>query len=239
MDKSMISETLSLWEVAHRWAGEEHIKSNDDVMSYAVKDSLRFMVRNALNADLGLATRDGELIKANYYMPPLFEWFDEVLEEDEKDDEEARQDALERYNQYVIEKLKPHNREIQGFDEALQSDYFSKELFDNKFVFRGMLIRCCLMHGVEPPQFWTTPELIEIEREWLEENPGGVEQQEEIYDREICRALAQTFWMLDESMLLSAIYKHPAFQQFGNARLYSYPTIRKWIRDLEPALDKE
>lgn len=206
----IVSDYLSLWEVAHRWHGIDPNKTEPASLPLVVQDTLRYLCRAVLDGEIGLYRP--ECINAT---DGAGEYFREV-----------------RY--CAVDELPIALRSC-----AFARDC-DKSVLDDHLISRHELFERYMWRGGEFPDFWEDEKLITdlggVFREpAAQEDQKAPKPNSSLFDQSLCQAIAKALWDIDPSMTIEAMTKHPSILKYGNGGLYKGKnTLRDWLSPVAP-----
>lgn len=207
----IVSDYLSIWEVAHRWHGIDPNKSDPLDLPLVVQDSLRHLCGAVLNGEVSLYVTD--VIEAN--------------------DENNNYYREVRY--YPVEEL-PIALQSCAFSRE-----YDKSNLDDHLISRQNLFERSIHGTGEFPDFWEDEKLITdlggvFVGEADQERQKQPSQNSSLFDQSLCKAIAKTLWDIFPKMTIEAMTKHPAILKYGNGALYKGKnTLRDWLSPVAPA----
>lgn len=227
---------LSLWEIAHRWHDEDPSQTNPKALPLAVQDTIRVLTNALCMDDLHVLSPRGvqswnwnDIPSREDFIPP-----DPTMKRDSVEFDEA-------YGDFQEWRLKPHHDAIDGLEACHDRREFDRARLEDIHLSAPELLEYCLERGINPPRFWFSESDIlaaQNAREPISDSEGQTTKGRHSnthLDRELCRAIASTLWLLNPTLTIADIVKHDAIQRFGNGRQYTGKnTIRNWIKDLDP-----
>lgn len=202
----VISDYLSLWEVAHRWHGVDPNKTESTDLPLVVQDTIRYLCTSVLKGQISLYEADAIDGGDEYRDIRYF-----VLEELPDAIEECA--FLRKYDKAVLDDLviSRHNLfERHIWDQGKFPDFWE----DEKLItdLRGIF--------TEP-----TPK-----EDQKQPSPNS-----SLFDQSLCQAIAKALWDIDPNMTIEAMTKHPAILKYGNGGLYrGKNTLRDWLSPVAP-----
>jgi hypothetical protein len=144
---------MSLWELAHRWAGENPLIDRGKEIPVIVQDILRCLMWGQIEHTLSVSRPSGHVVKNWRYIGSWKEFVTGVDNNKVSDDERR-----ELYVEYMSDVVKEHDDII-----SKHSDYLNKAKYDKIYlslvhVDQGELVDFCIREEIEPPFFWISEE---------------------------------------------------------------------------------
>lgn len=208
----IVSDYLSLWEVAHRWHDFDPNKTDPSDLPLVVQDTLRYLCREVLSGEISL------------YRPECI-------------DARATDGSGDYYREvryYLIEELPDA---FQGC--AFARDY-DKSVLDDHLISRHNLFERSIWGHGKFPNFWEDEKLITdlggVFREpTAQEGQKAPSPNSSLFDQSLCQAIAQTLWDIYPYMTIAAMTKHPSILKYGNGGQYKGKnTLRDWLSPVAP-----
>ncbi|MGA9165214.1 MAG: hypothetical protein WBZ31_12230 [Thiobacillus sp.] len=206
----IVSDYLSLWEVAHRWHGVDPNKTDASDLPLAVQDALRYLCGAVLSGDVPLYISDAiDASDGNGH------YFREI-----------------RY--YAVEELPP------ALQSCAFARKYDKSILDDHLISRHNLFERSIWEHGQFPDFWEDEKLITdlggVFREpTAQEVPKPPSPNSSLFDQSLCQAIAKTLWDIYPNMTIEAMTKHPSILKFGNGGLYKGKnTLRDWLSPVAP-----
>lgn len=175
----------------------------------------------------------------------------EGINPDEIDEEEEYQDFIENRTRRYMDA-------IEDLEQCYKHRTYDKEKLEGICFDQYDLYKYCRENEIDLPSFWfgvRTNDIKWYEKRYAQEKgeqntetlnesttvPASRKRHNERdQDRELCRAIASTLWLIDSKMTIKDITGHESIQRFGNGKLYTgRDTIRNWIKDLDPRKAEE
>lgn len=206
----IISNYLSLWEVAHRWHNVDPNKTDSGDLPLTVQDTLRALCSALLNSGLNLY----------------------LLEAISATEEQSR------YNKNEI--IAIHVPELPPAIErcAFKREYDKPDL-DTYCIFRHDLFEYSIHANTVFPAFWEDEKLITdmggVFVDALPKEQKPPRPNSSLFDQSLCQAIAKTLWDIHPNMTIEAMTKHPSILKYGNGALYKGKnTLRDWLSPVAP-----
>lgn len=191
--KSFISvvNRMSLWEVAHRWAGQHPDETITKYLPTEVNDILMAMMKAQIDSELWVVNETGTALKDWTY---ISSW-EEFVPVSNQDWDGTREDLRELYLQYMERVVKRHDEYIdRHWDIVSGKQEFDKEYLKTINVDRNNLANWALDESLPFPDFWfSTDEKAElindhqinllIKAKFAEFNSKGVEPPDDLYEQ--------------------------------------------------------
>lgn len=252
---------LSIWEIAHRWHDVDPASTDPKQLPLSVQDTLRALTFAVSQDQFHVMSSTGTEYDNYYDVPNRYDYIRERMAEalavaegagadigvagDEAQENEPDNVDVESlhtdFDRLLETRLRRHKEVVSKLYQCIDDGIFEKADFEQTHLGRKELLDYCLEEDLTPPSFWFTQKGIEQgmkvreEMKVREDEPERGRHADRDLDRELCRAIASTLWLLDPKLTIQAIIEHEAIQRFGNGRLYKgRDTIRSWIRDLDP-----
>ena len=229
----MLYDVFSLWEIAHRWHGEDPNVTDPKALPLTVQDTLRWLTRMMWRHELRICSKKGvEHDNANDQLSYRDFIKDRGYDEDDNADlsEEEKRAEYESYLDWHEARIKFHSDSVEGFDKCFEGRVYDKEKLDHIFSPKHGLAELCQVENIPLPEFWF---------------PGGAkadnpeeEQKQKLrndqLDKQLCQAIARTLWSEHPDMTIADLIQHPSIVREGNGRIYTPKTIRRWLSPVDP-----
>ena len=207
----LLSETLSVWEVAHRWAGLDPSAIRLR-LPLAARDNFRILIDAILNGEIDSLTlqlrkwspADGEDERkyfVRYYMDDVYAciWG-------------------KKFNRTMLRQATIHRHEMKRWCERHSIPL-------PEFWF--------------PPGWgygydWHSEDL-EVELAQDSQDASGEAIRPSTMAKIACQQIAQALWKEQPNMTIADMVKHSAIQQYGGAAVYTPATVRVWLSATAPA----
>lgn len=206
----IVSDYLSLWEVAHRWHGVDPNKSDPSDLPLVVQDTLRYLCGAVLSGDVPLCISN--VIDAN----------------------DGHGNYFREIRYYEVEEI-PLALQSCAFART-----YDKAVLDSHVISRHSLFERSIWGHGKFPDFWEDEKLITdlggvfLESESLESQKSP-SPNSSLFDQSLCQAIAKTLWDIHPTMTIAAMTKHPAILKYGNGSLYKGKnTLRDWLSPVAP-----
>ena len=231
INQQFMPDHLSFWDVAHYWSEKDPKLTHETDVPTEIQHILIKLTRDADNGDLAVADSDGNVLRANFWLPSFNDYIPSS-HVDTQNKDEMRDD----YWEYCNTILEPHRKKCESFHECYRHRKFNKQILTDIHLDKTYFGEYCIKTDVELPNFWFSS----IDKEEFEQS-NKIEKSNEAdlrpsqVDKELCRAIASTLWGEYPDMTIKDMTIHKAIQQYGNGTLYKgRDTIRNWIKDLAP-----
>jgi hypothetical protein len=254
---------LSIWEIAHRWNQQDPDRSDPKNLSFDVQDSLRNLTKSLVRERFHVYNQNGvrydlpsDLVKVSDYIPhQLMKVTEEIDMEGESycekrlifecmsfkeaGIEEGSIDIEDEYWAYYETRTRRFSEAVSDLDRCYKERIYEKKKLESIFLSKSEIYKYAKEEGLPTPKFWLSDSDIKefISAEKLSDPVKifrGVHEGRDI-DRDLCRAIAVTFWEMDGDLTQAFIRDHPITRKYGNAALYKDPqTVTSWIADLDP-----
>jgi hypothetical protein len=213
---SLISDYLSVWEIANRWQNVDPNKSDPDNLPLEVQDSLRFLC--------------GEVLRGLRLYDERVAW---------QPDENDRSDGPERWiSTGAIPPAIGDCANKRKYDKVvLDSCKLNRvELFYNQTA-GGHPFPDFWFHD----SLWARIGLqfIDAPAEQRSNSSPAVSNRRDLIDKSICQAVAKTLWDIDPNLNIAQMARHTSIQKYGGGSNYKgKDTLRNWLREVAPAHKK-
>lgn len=205
----IVSDHLSLWEVAHRWHGVDPNKTDASDLPLAVQDSLRYLCGVVLNGELALFTSyilDASDGRGNYYRQVRY---------------------------HAIEELPV------ALQNCAFAREYEKSALDDLLISRHNLFERSIRGNAKFPDFWEDEKLITdlggVIHENVQEEQSLPRPNSSLFDQSLCQAIAKTLWDIHPNLTIQAMTMHPSILKYGNGALYKGKnTLRDWLSPVAP-----
>jgi hypothetical protein len=210
MTGMVVSDYLSLWEVAHRWHGVDPNKTSPSDLPLVVQDTLRHLCRAVLNGVISL------------YRP-------ECIDATDGDGHHYRE---VRY--YAVDELP-----IALQSSAFARNY-DKSVLDSHLISRHSLFERYIHEEGGFPEFWEDTRLITdlggvFVEPGAQQDQKSPSPNSSLFDQSLCQAIAKALWDIYPNMTIEAMTKHPSILKYGNGGLYrGKNTLRDWLSPIAP-----
>ncbi len=104
---------------------------------------------------------------------------------------------------------------------------FNKEYLQSLFIKRPDFLAWIEQEKLPPTDFWILTQVIANHK--VSNRPKN-----EAEDKAVCRAIAKTYWDIDENIHPAHMAECKAIKKYGNGAHYEINTIKEWISDLDP-----
>lgn len=104
---------------------------------------------------------------------------------------------------------------------------FDKEYLQSIFIRRPDFLEWIEREKYPATDFWVLTQVAENYK--VTNRPKN-----EIEDKAVCRAIASTYWDIDENIHPAHMAECKAIKKYGNGAHYEVSTIKDWIADLDP-----
>lgn len=206
----IVSDYLSLWEVAHRWHGVDPNKTDASDLPLAVQDALRYLCGLVLSGDVPLYVSDAV------------------------DASDGNGNYFREIRHYEVEEL-PTALQSCAFARK-----YDKPLLDEHLISRHSLFERSVWGHGQFPDFWEDDKLITdlggvFAEPASKEDKRPPSPSSSLIDQSLCQAIAKTLWDIHPTMTIAAMTKHPAILRYGNGGLYKGKnTLRDWLSPVAP-----
>lgn len=209
----LVSNYLSIWEIAHRWHLSEPNKSDPENLTFQIQDSLRFLARLILSGRI----------------PLLDEVFTTNLEAQ----------STNRYDHLMFEAPEIP----KAYEECVFQRKYDKSIIDAYLINQADLFRYCVMNDFPFPDFWFDDGLLaaigasKATETAINDRPEINKQtaRQSVIDKELCQSIARTLWDIYPDTRIAQMAKHKAIQLYGNGRQYKGKhTLQDWLSEVAP-----
>lgn len=174
---------LSLWEVAHRWHGQDPNTSDPKALPLPVQDTLRTITRMQYRHQIQVCNENGIVLKDERTLVDFENFVDpsfsqtEITEHEEiseatgepykvvvsniyEDPESGLTDEerWEHYAEFSQNWLRRHTAATQDFPECFQNRIYNRQTLDSVHINKGGIRELCETLKVPLPAFWFTEE---------------------------------------------------------------------------------
>jgi hypothetical protein len=206
----IVSNYLSIWEVAHRWHGIDPNKTDPSDLPLIVQDRLRILCFAVLNGDLALYVHDAVPAGHGYGEEPRYE--------------------LRAF----------YAKEIpSAVHQCAFSRKYDKPALDECAISRHGLFEHSIHRDDEFPAFWEDGKLTKdfggTFAEATTDEKKLPRPNSSLFDQSLCQAIARTLWDIYPNMTIKAMTEHPAILKYGNGKIYTGKnTLRDWLSPVAP-----
>lgn len=203
----IVSDYLSLWEVAHRWHGIDPNRTDSSDLPLSVQDALRYLCKAVLNGELPLYVSDA--IDAGDVFREIRYYFVDELPGAIQSCVFAREYDKVVLDGHLISRHSLFERWIRR-DEKFPDFWEDDRLISD---FGGVFVK---------------------EEAHKDQKPLG--SNSSLFDQSLCQAIAKTLWDIYPNWTIEAMTKHPSILKYGNGALYKGKnTLRDWLSPVAPA----
>lgn len=109
---------------------------------------------------------------------------------------------------------------------------FNKTYLDSIYVKRDEVIDFCIKSYYDFPPYWTPKQTNYASI--TTKDSKNFRPVDETDDRIRCQAIASALWELDSDIHPIHLVRSKILQRFGNGRIYSEDTLKRWIAEVDP-----
>ena len=204
----MLSEYLSVWEIAHRWQNIDPNKTDPENLPFEIQDALRFLCRLLLQGKLGLY--DEVFITSDKGKRETF-----FIEQKELPPEIELAVTNRKYIKKILDVYLLDR--FQLFDCSLNDQWdFPDFWFDDELIraFGGVVDNADLS--------MLTKEL-------------KLDSARSFIDKNACQAVAKALWDIDPNINITQMTKHHSVLNHGGGKKYKGKhTLRDWLYEIVP-----
>jgi hypothetical protein len=183
--------TLSLWEVAHRWNGENPLQSTASNIPVDVQDTIRALCKSLVKCEISVANAKGRVLKnpsdfvdfENFIpspghrplhpgeaMPPQVEEAEyaplELVREPQIEIPPSELTEQQIWNQYIEQRKRwsrMHEEAVTGLEETYEKDRYDINKLKELHLTRSAISQFCQIHNIALPTFWFRDEVAKSE----------------------------------------------------------------------------
>ena len=206
----MLSEYLSVWEIAHRWQNANPNNTDPENLPFALQDAIRFLCRQLLQGKLSLyhlvviAPEEGTGKREIRYIEQ------KTLPSEIKLAVTDREYIKKNLDVYLIDRF-------QLFDCSLNDQWdFPDFWFDDEIMYA--------FGGVpsSSDQSTLTKQL-------------KLDSARSFIDKNACQAVAKALWDIDPNINIAQMTKHPSILNHAGGKNYKGKhTLRNWLYEIVP-----
>lgn len=206
----MLSEYLSIWEVAHRWQNTDPNKTDPENLSLEIQDRLRYLCRQILEGKLGLYN---EIFVTADHFHGLRESL--ILEIHESPTEIESAVTERKYLKSILDSFVINRRQLFRCALFTQQDFPDFWIDDELICEFGGTV-----NHVDPTKL-TKEFKLDSARSFIDKNA--------------CQAVAKALWDIDPNINIAQMTKHPSVLNHGGGKNYKGKhTLRNWLYEIVP-----
>lgn len=208
----ILSNYLSLWEIAHRWHNADPNKTDPENLPFEIQDTLRYLSRLVLAGKLYLHEQLFISIKNDHG------------------------NVKNQSHLIGCGEIPP------AYEECVTERKYTKKVLDIYLIDRVDLFRFSVINDEPFPDFWWDASIVVTVGGHYTENSDPASKTQilaaariSIIDKSICQAVAKTLWEIYPDMNITRMTKHPSILKYGGGS--NYPgknTLRDWLREVAP-----